>query len=312
MELNRIEMNDLNQLKVDFDVRSYLDDIGIDYYESGDKNVSDGWIGIPCSFCGNDPSWHLGIHYEKGNYFKCWICDESGDIITLIQKLEGVGFGVAKAKLERYQGGIRPEREKVSREYSSILPEGFERIVSGEEPLLVKQWFKRRRFDLSLCQEYRLGWASCGEYQLRLIVPVYLDARLVSFQAVDMTGQARVKYLDCPEDRAVIPNKYLLYGIDGVGEQVILEEGVTDKWRTGRDAVALFTKSWTAQQLALLYEKARNKRVKVALDMDAIRDGEKLAYRLCELFPDVVFVELDEAKDPDQLTAEEVKRMVDY
>lgn len=302
---------DLKQLKVDFDIRSYLDDIGIEYKEAGEKNVSEGRVGIECPFC-DDPSWHLGIHYEAGNYFTCWRCDERGDIITLIRKLEDVSFGAARAKLGQYQGGTtRSKKKKEPRLYDEVLPEDFEYIVPGEEPPLVNQWFGRRRFDLSLCQEYRLGWLSYGEYQLRLIVPVYLDGKVVSFQAVDTTGNARVKYLDCPDDRATIPNKHLLYGIDDVGEQVILVEGVTDKWRVGRDAVALFGKSWSWQQLNLLYRKAKGKRMKVALDMDAVRDGEKLAKGLCALFTDVVFVEL-EVKDPDGLSGGEIGGLIQY
>ena len=305
-------MKDLNQLKTDFDARSWLDDIGVLYHESGEENVGDGWIGIDCPFCGIGLG-HLGIHCEEGNYFKCWNCPEKGDIITLIQALEEIGFQSAKVVLERYQElfpAVREERP--GKAYTDILPEGFERIVEGDEPPLVRQWFRQRGFDLGICREYQLGWVPCGEYQLRLIVLMRLDGKVVSFQAVDMTGRARVRYLDCPRDRAVIPNDRLLYGLDGVGSQVILVEGVTDKWRVGKDAAAMLTKNWTDAQIHLLYEKAKHKRVKVLLDMDAVREGRKLASKLSELFDDVVFVGLDEAKDPDQLTAEEVKRIIEY
>lgn len=305
-------MKDLSQLKADFDVRSWLDNMGMGYYESGEKNVSDGWVGISCPFCGDDSS-HLGIHCEDGNYFYCWVCGERGDIVTLIRALEEVGFHMAKERLRQHQT-LFPvvRRREQERAYAQVLPEGFERVIEGEEPPLVRQWFRRRNFDLGICQEYGLGWVPCGEYQLRLIVPMRLDGAVVSFQAVDMTGRARVGYLDCPKGRAVVPNDRLLYGMEDVGSQVILVEGVTDRWRMGRDAKAILTKNWTMAQMTMLYRRAKGRRMKVLLDMDAMREGKRLANLLSELFPDVVFVGLDEAKDPDELTAEKVECICKY
>ena len=303
---------DLKRLKTDFDARSWLDDIGVAYREAGEENVGDGWIGIDCPFCGIGLG-HLGIHCEEGNYFRCWNCLETGDIIALIRALEEVGFQQAKARLEQHQVLFpAPREERPKREYAKVLPENFEYIFEGEEPLLVKQWFRKRGFDLGICREYELGWVPHGEYQLRLIVPMRLDRAVVSFQAVDMTGQARIPYLDCPRDRALVPNDCLLYGIEDVGRQVILVEGVTDRWRMGRDAKAMLTKNWTYAQIILLHRRARGVRVKVLLDMDAMREGKRLANMLTELFPDVVFIGLDEAKDPDRLSAKEVERICKY
>jgi len=315
-------MTDLQQLKDNFNVVEYLEDQGIEYHTEG-KNVTQGWVNITCPFpyCG-DPSWHLGIHHEEGNYFSCWVCGESGDIIKLIMELEQINFKKAEVRLKQYQGLIRrEERPRERKIYRSILPEGFELIEEGREPELVKYFFGERGFDLSICQHYGLGWVPFGEYQLRLIVPVYYrnggyasGEYLVSFQAVDMTGQARGKYLDCPPGRATVENKNLLYGMERVkGDQIILVEGVTDKWRIGMDAVALFTKNWTRQQINLLYERARHKRLKVLLDLDAIRDGGRLAKELSTLWPEVVFVELEEGdpKDPAEFGDELVKRVLE-
>jgi len=311
-------MRNLKALKEGFDVVSYLEDLGIDVHDSVEKNVTQGWVNINCPFCGGaDPSWHLGIHYEKDNHFNCWICNESGDIIELIQELESVGFQVALNRLEQYQGEVKRE-EKPGREYRTILPEYFEYIERGKEPAPVKYYLKLRGFDLSICQQYNLGWVPFGEYQMRLIVPVYakrvgnLRAEIVSFQAMDVTGQAETKYLDCPPGRAEIENKHNLYGVDSIGEQVILVEGVTDKWRLGRDAVALFTKNWTRQQVNLLYERARRKTVKVLLDLDAIRDGKRLAKELSSLWTDIRFIQLEEGDpaDPAEFSDELVREVM--
>ncbi len=304
---------DLQQLKDNFDVRQYLDGIGVDYRRAGEENVGEGWIGLDCVFCGIGLG-HLGVRYERGSGFTCWNCGEDGDAIDLIKALEGVGFNAARERLEQYQGFVaekREEREPV-RTHTDVLPEGFELIEAGDEPLPVKRWFARRGFDLRLCQEHGLGWVPYGDYQLRLIVPVRLDGVVVSFQAIDMTGQARVIYLDCPRDRAVVYNKHLLYGLDGVGDQVVLVEGVTDKWRMGSDAVAMFGKNWSLKQLILLHDRARGKRLKVLLDMDAMREGRKLYCRLCELFDLVTLWDEYGVKDPAELGREEVEGILMY
>jgi len=302
---------DLRQLKQGFDVRRYLDDLGIGYRKAGEENVSEGWIGIDCVFCG-DTVGHLGIHYERGNSFVCWMCHEGGDAITLIQELEGIGFNAARERREEYPGSVAEKRKREPKHYGSLLPEGFERIEAGNEPLPVRKWFGRRNFDLGLCQEHGLGWVRYGDYQLRLIIPVYLDGEVVSFQAADVTGRARIPYLDCPEDRAVVPNKHLLYGLDDVGDQVILVEGVTDKWRMGQDAVALFGKNWNMKQLCLLYDRCKGKKLKVLLDLDAMREGKRLCYALRDFFDDILFGVLKHVEDPAELGQEKVEGILRY
>jgi len=303
---------DLQQLKENFSVKEYLDDRGIDYRTEGD-NVSLGWVNIDCPFCGEDNK-HCGIHYEQGNYFHCWVCNETGDVIKLIMEIESASFSVVKRRLEEYQDGeYFKQRPKKQRRYTRVLPEEFLPIQKNNEPLLVRRYFERRGFALSLCQEYGLGWCDQGEYPLRLIVPVHFCGMLVSFQAVDLTGQARVKYIDCPEDRAEMPNKHCLYGIDDIGDQIILVEGVTDKWRIGRDGVALFTKNWTHKQIELLYSVAKGRRVKVLLDLDAVRDGERLSSMLKANFSDVMFIELEEGdpEDPAEFDQELVRKVLE-
>jgi len=300
-------LTDTKKLKRNFDIHRYLEDRGVPFDTEGD-NVSPGWLGVKCIFC-NDHADHLGINLEKKN-ISCWICGVTGDVVDLIMELERVSFRTACQRLEEYKegfGSFSRQQEKAvltkrRRGRVSLLPTGFKAIERGREPPLVKEYFARRGFDLSLCQKYGLGFVSYGEYQLMLIVPVYLDGMLVSFQAMDMTGKGRAPYIDCPEDRAIVYNKHMLYGVDDITDshQVIVVEGVTDKWATGKDALGLFGKNYTIQQLRLLKERAVDKIIKVLLDADAVSRAKRLAKDITAVTDTPVFlVELDELeRDP--------------
>jgi len=314
-------MMELQYYKENFDVREYLDEQGIDYVMGG-KNVGQGWVELNCFFCGTDPSYHLGVNAGGGNYFSCWVCGEKGDVIVFIQRLEDCSFPVAVEILKRHQKGVVARPDVVRGDHlerggvtaRAVLPAKFEYIKVGREPEPVRRYFEQAGLDLSLCQKYRVGYVWSGEYQHRMVVPIYLDGRVVSWQAIDVTGKARIPKLNCPKDRAIIQTGHLLYGVDGLGsDQVILVEGVKDKWKLGDDALALFTKQWTVQQLNLLFRRARDKRLKVLLDLDAVRDGEGLARELLDRWDQVQFVELEEGdgfKDPGEFPQEFVDRVI--
>jgi len=305
----------LRNLKEDFDVINYLESRGIEYWTEG-KNVTQGWVNINCVFC-PDHSNHLGIHYTEGNGFHCWLCGESGDIIKLVRKVEECGFDKAVRVLKQFQevAPVVEEEKRIERPRGNVLPEGFEEIVKGKEPDLVKRYFARRRFDLALCQSHGLGWVRIGRYQHRLIVPITLGGEVMSFQAADLTGMARVPYLSCPDARGRMPIKHLLYGVDWLGgsEQVVLVEGVTDKWRMGNCSLALMGKKWTREQLKLLHDVASDKVIKVLLDLDAVRDGYGLARELSANFQEVVLVELElgDPADPADFDEAMVRRVYD-
>lgn len=296
-------------------MKAYLDDLGLPYWTEG-KNVTDGWVNITCVFC-PDHSNHLGIHYEAGNYFNCWLCGMDGDIIDLIRKLEGVSFHVAKLRLEQYQGLILPKQEIVPKSGNKeVLPEDFEWIREGKEPDLVRRLMKDRGFPLSHLQKHRCGWVEQGWMQYRMIVPIFMSGQVVSFQGIDTTGQADVKYKGCPKSRTLIPPNHIVYGLDNVDSQIVLVEGVFDKWRMGDDAVALLTKGWAKPQILNVRRKAKElriNRVKVLLDIDAMKNADELSFLLSELFDDVLFIQLDpiqDAKDPDKLPPEKIAEIL--
>jgi DNA primase len=76
-------------------------------------------------------------------------------------------------------------------------------------------------------------------------------------------------------------------------------EGVTDVWRVGPPAVALFGKSASPEQARLLAAGWYGKPVVILLDADAAEEAEKLRRQVAALHPGpVVVVALPEGLDP--------------
>lgn len=304
---------DLKELKERFDVCSYLSDLGVAWSGLGD-NVGEGWVGIKCIYC-MDKMNHLGINL-KGKYFKCWKCSASGDIVKLIRDLEDVEFFRAVERLKQYASElyVSPKQEKIlytgNNNKEVRLPPFAERIKSGLEPKIVRVYFRRRNFSLDLCRRYRLYYCARGNWKFRLIVPIYYRGRMVSFQGVDVTGKAGVRYKNCPKEWAIIQNRHLVYGIDSVKNQCILVEGVTDKWRIGDGACALFGKNVTKEQLSFLSSNLdRGVKIKTLFDADAYRKTRALGHGgLNYYFLKVISISLEKG-DPADLTADEVEKI---
>ena len=298
---------EIQRLKTNFDLITYLDEQGVQWWEEGD-NVTDGWINVNCFYCSDNKN-HLGINLEN-KQFHCWACNETGDIVDLVRQLEDCSFYKAKSILEQHQDFQlkNNSKEKVEKKkYKKLLPEWFEPLWKGGEPIVVKNYMRRRNFPLSICQQWALGYVPRGEYALRLIVPVFHNNDIVSFQAVDATGDAVQKYLDCPPDRARIPSKHMVHGVDRANEKgkAVLVEGVTDQWRMGPGACCLMGKNYTPEQLSYLKENLnREVEVIVVLDKDAWKKAKVFAKEL-SMWWRVKVVELDR-DDPDKLSEKEV------
>lgn len=305
---------DVDRLKGDFDVRAWLDDVGVEYATGGD-NVTRGWVGVRCIYC-RDHANHMGVNLKRGNFY-CWLCGAKGDAVRLVRDVEEVSFFAAVERLGQFQRiGAAEDDPDVGRPApdSPLLPVGAERL-GGELPQAVARYLERRRFPRGIVSEYGLMW--CGavaEYPLRLVVPVRVGGEIVTWQAADVTGRADAKYVSCREDRGLMNIKHVVYGIDDVSASpvVAVVEGVTDRWRVGRDrCVALFGKEASEEQVRMLkLGTRRDARFVVLLDADAGDHCRRLSHRLqvCGLSTSIYFMDEGDPADADASVIEEALR----
>jgi hypothetical protein len=136
----------------------------------------------------------------------------------------------------------------------------------------------------------------------RIYVPVVMGGELVGWQGrypaeLDWKTSNTPKYYNAPR----MPKNQLLYNFDLARRQpaAVVVEGVTDAWRVGPCAVALFGKSASDAQVRLLVSGWYGKPIVVLLDADAAAEAEGLRVRLARLHTGgLAVVRLPDGLDP--------------
>lgn len=152
-----------------------------------------------------------------------------------------------------------------------------------------KRYLTKRKFDPEVIEKV---WDVQGtgpislmdgiSFSHRLVIPIYWENRIVSFQTRDITAKHSLRYITCPEQREIIKHKHIFYQAIPTkdSDACICVEGVTDAWRFGYGAIATFGIKYTKYQVREISK--RFKKVFVVFDDDpqAIKQSEKLTAEL--------------------------------
>jgi Toprim-like len=269
---------------------------------------------VPCPTCdeGRESEFRLWFNVEK-NIGICYKCQESFTPVKLVMALEGVRyedalrllkentassgvFSLARLK-QHIEESFAPKETKSVEELPEVdLPDDFRpcsRFLSTEWPPYILKRIGSAREAKAL----GIGWCRGGYYAQRMVIPVRLGGRLVSFVARDMTGKAEKKVL-YPKGAKT---SRLLFNYDRAHrfERVVLTEGVLDAIRVGPSAMALFGTHLSDAQVALL-AASRAREVVLMLDGDAAgREGTQKILKRLGLAWRTRVVDLPDGRDPD-------------
>jgi DNA primase len=290
-----------------FDIISYLDEENVPFDAEG-KNISEGWIGLNCPFC-DDPSNHLGINLEDKRV-SCWRCGKK-TLIRMICRISNVSVSRAKTIISRHQDrGVLSRRKPASildnlEDTDIALPSSARKVF----PELHTEWLKKRNFNpAEVIRKYNLhACYQTGKYKYRIIAPIYVARRMVSFVGRDVTEEADSPYLNLPNEESIMPIRRCLYNIDSVDRVALVVEGVTDVWRFGRGAVATLGLEFTKAQINLLSGLD-----KVFVMFDAGRQETSMARKFAAMATSVVksaeVIKLTTG-DPDKLPQDVVDQL---
>jgi DNA primase len=242
-------------------IEGLLEKYDIEHWAYG-VNVTVGWINVQCPFC-SDGSNHCGISGETFIYH-CWRCEARGPLSKLLNELtgipeiqfeeflesEGIDFGVAVE--DQINNVLEAEKEIVEKRTARVsLPKFARKITEDIYAPRLKIFLEERKISIQTCIKHDCYICDVGDYANRLVIPVYFDGKLVSFQGRDMTGRSELRYRTAPGHI----NEFL-YGYDTLPDDtMVITEGILDKWRVGNQAVASFGTSLTDTQKYLIIEK---------------------------------------------------------
>lgn len=270
------------------DWRRLLTEQRIPYIETG-ANVKRGEIAIQCPFCGSaDPSKHMGLNLETG-WWSCWRnrAQHSGKSpLRLLMRLLRVPYGRARELAGLGDDYVDPEgfdalAARLMGRTPDIRPEQMERrfLTLDREFIPITDGMRTRRHwnylykrgftgrsnagvDVDvLCSLYDLRAGMSGPWANRIVIPYYMDGKLVTWTARAITP-ATVRYKDLDLKSSLLAPKDTLFNHDciaGGGKALVIQEGPFDALKIdfygqpyGVRSVAMSTNSLKDAQIYLL------------------------------------------------------------
>lgn len=259
-------------------------DFNVPFATEGHKHCREGWVNTTCPFCTGNPGMHLGYNMAD-NYYVCWRCGWKATHKALALLIH-VSEKEAKEIARKYGG-----KSHVKSTVTVRVGQKRFRLPPSTAPMndRHKRYLTKRKFDPEVIEKI---WDVQGtgpisimdgiSFSHRLVIPIYWENRIVSFQTRDITAKHSLRYITCPEQRERIKHKHIFYQAIPTkdSDACICVEGVTDAWRFGYGAIATFGIKYTKYQVREISK--RFKKVFVVFDDDpqAIKQSEKLTAEL--------------------------------
>ena len=281
---------------------------------------------FPCPKCDDgrrEKGGHLWFNVAR-NVGLCYRCSEPYHPRKLIMATLDVPLHEAirilkSATVDTATPSLKQLRARVESAFSEAveeqkaqpvveLPDGT--LFCREVPRSYWPAYLRKRVHPRAAVEYGVGWCTRGFYAGRLVVPVVLHGRTVSFVARDMTGRAEKKVL-YPKGTST---GRVLFNYDRAKRlpEVVLVESVLDAMHVGPSAMAVFGTTLSDHQLALIIAASKINTVTVLFDGDdaGTRGARKVARALLP-HVGVKVATLPRGKDPDDLPAARLRALVE-
>lgn len=295
-------------------------DFGIAIASEGHRHFRPGWINVECPFCKSEPGhegFHLGYELET-NHYVCWRCGWH-PVSKTIALLLNISEREARDLAQRYKIDVpflskTPEVRLHPVDFK--LPDGIQELMK-----IHRQYLINRNFDPD---EIIKTWGVQGigpygvlkhgskliNYKYRLLIPIYWNSKLVSFDTRDITGKHSSKYMACPLENEIIPHKEILYcKQEALMDTAVIVEGPTDVWRFGVNSVATSGIKYTSKQVRLIAKMFR--RTPVCFDGNEPQARKQADILVAELkFRGVDAFRVDIEGDPGSMNQAEADYLV--
>jgi len=230
-----------------------------------------GWVNVPCPNCDHGGSTKLGFNVSF-DYCVCFKCGGLNLRETLARLLNIPGsalssilepFQVRSVILSRLNREQKTNKEKIN------LP-GHPLSMSERNYLLERHFCPN-----DLIEKYGIeggGWV--GEWKNRIIIPIYLSGKLISWTSRTILKDREPRYKNLDNSESVIDPKKVFFNLDNCSlGKVALLEGPFDVLRFGDHGICGFGISLTKIQVFYLSERFRQ----VYILFDSQRSAQRKA-----------------------------------
>lgn len=288
-----------------FNCENVLRDLNIHYTTRG-KNLSYGRLGICCPFCG-DTGYHAAFTAD-GEIYTCWKCGWHKSVDALMALSDRSYYDVSLV-IKRHEDSaiILRSRKKASAISVEMIGGPLkdrheEYLVSrGHDPDELVEKYKITGTNPIMPEPYS-DWAN------RIIIPIFFNGELVSYQGRDITGLAEIRYKFLSLERSVLDPKLTLYNYDNCKKDYVgLVEGAFKVFKFGSDCVSSFGVKMREAQYRLL---TRYKKVYIMFDPDmAGRTNARIVgNKLAALGVDVEIIDVED-KPIDEMSKKEIRNL---
>jgi len=306
-----------------FKAKEFLTDNQIAHWDNGsvngarkDKRCTSSHYQLCCPKC-NSSGNLLGIRKSTGKA-NCFSCGSISDVEFIKLQLE-VSWSKAKSLATSYSSTAVEEVE-ASEKQSTLKKIAETCTLPPHKPLSnsAKKYLRRRGLvpDI-LIDEYRVVEGKGGEYDKRIIFPIYLDGKLVSYQGMSYMEDKGKRYKACSADKEVFKHQDIAYGLSESKYDIfIVCEGLADCHSLNSVEVGVagctFGVDWSTHQMRMLKESGK----KIYLMYDSEPKARKRAEGLCSALAvhgiDVINISLEDGKDPNDLEFSEIDEILEY
>lgn len=267
---------------------------------------------LPCYFpdCGSSSGKYIAsIHIESQNTINCYKCgarslNEVVPYMTGGQNWDDIKYNY---KLEKNARDLLLQQNKPETVYAESvkLPKGDKGLNDRAYQYLYKRSFSPNE----IVEKYNIYSTNhIGNYKFRIIIPIYFDHKLISYQGRDYTGLVpkEKRYKSCKKEDETFHYKHMVYNIDNAKEDyVIIVEGPFDVFTLGDNTVCTFGIGYTTQQINLISKRFKKAFILYDPGTDAQKQANKLGGELSGLGLEVKNINLKSDKDPGDLSTNE-------
>lgn len=223
----------------------------------------------------------LWINANTG-FFYCYRCQWDGSLTRFVQKILNIDYtkvikvlkGDSVSQLEVMNMKLYMEPRDLDKGFDEIpeleLPYGYNPI---DEP---HEYLAERGVPWQHAERMGWGYSDAGYTKNRIIVPTFMDDKLVFWQARATWAEESKDFKKVLNPSGVSVKSGILYNYDIAKEhkQIVICEGFMDATKVGSTAVATNGKNLHERQCEWL-QKANAKEIVLLWDRDAWTDGAK-------------------------------------